>query len=166
MQAAEQAGVGTRGSEFLRALRGDLPRREALPYVAVQILAAGLGVVLAHLMFDADLAQVSVKERAGAGQWSAEVIATAGLLFVILAGLKTAPHLIPAMVGLYIMAALWFTASTSFANPAVTLARMLTDTFSGITPAHAPAFIIAQIVGALLGWRLAALIWPEEDRAG
>lgn len=142
------------------SLRGDLPRADAVAYVVVQIAAAALGVMLAHLMFDADLLQLSIKERSGPGQWSAEVIATAGLLFVILAGLKAAPHLIPALVGLYIMAALWFTASTSFANPAVTIARMLTDTFSGITPGHAPTFIAAQIVGALLGWRLARLIWP------
>ncbi|MEO1491463.1 MAG: MIP/aquaporin family protein [Pseudomonadota bacterium] len=143
-------------------LRGDLPRREAVPYVIVQILAAIAGVWLAHLMFDLDIAQASAKSRTGIGQWSAEVVATGGLIFVILGGLRQAPHLIPAMVGAYIFAGLWFTASTSFANPAVTIARMLTDTFTGIMPVHAPAFIAAQIVGALLGWQIANLIFAED----
>ncbi len=144
------------------ALNGEMERREAIPYVAVQILAAILGVLAAHLMFDLDIAQVSAKTRSGIGQWSAEVIATAGLIFVILGGLRTNPALIPAMVGLYIMAALWFTASTSFANPAVTIARVYTNTFSGIQPFDAPAFIIAQFIGALAGWSLARAVWPEE----
>lgn len=144
------------------ALKGEMGRREAVPYVAVQIMAGILGVLTAHLMFDLDIAQVSVKQRAGVGQFSAEVVATAGLIFVILGGLRTNAGLIPAMVGLYIMAALWFTASTSFANPAVTIARSLTNTFSGIQPTDAPAFIVAQIVGALSGWGLARKVWPDE----
>ena len=144
------------------ALNGDMERREAAPYVATQIIAGILGVLAAHLMFDLDIAQVSSKTRAGIGQWSAEVVATAGLIFVILGGLRTNPAFIPAMVGLYIMSALWFTASTSFANPAVTIARILTNTFSGIQPVDAPAFIVAQIVGALGGWRLANAVWPGE----
>jgi len=142
-------------------LKGDMPGREALAYVAVQIAAGVLGVLLAHLMFDLDLGQVSVKPRSSVGQWSAEVVATAGLIVVIFGGIKTQPALIPVMVGVYIMAALWFTASTSFANPAVTVARMLTDTFSGIHPLHAPMFILAQIVGAVLGWRLTRALWPD-----
>ena len=145
------------------ALKGEIERREAVAYIAVQILAGILGVLAAHLMFDLDIAQVSGKQRTGVGQWSAEVIATAGLILVILGGLRTNPAFIPAMVGLYIMAALWFTASTSFANPAVTMARTLTNTFSGIQPGDAPAFIAAQIVGALGGWGLANAVWPEED---
>ncbi|MCY4382932.1 MAG: aquaporin family protein [Nitrospinae bacterium] len=144
------------------ALNGEMEQREAAPYVATQFLAGILGVLAAHLMFDLDIAQVSAKTRSGIGQWSAEVIATAGLIFVILGGLRTNPALIPAMVGLYIMAALWFTASTSFANPAVTIARVYTNTFSGIQPFDAPAFIIAQFLGALAGWRLACAVWPEE----
>ena len=143
------------------ALNGEMEQRQAAPYVAVQILAGILGVLAAHLMFDLDIAQVSAKSRTGIGQWSAEVIATAGLIFVILGGLRTNAALIPAMVGLYIMAALWFTASTSFANPAVTVARILTNTFSGIQPVDAPAFIVAQFIGALCGWRLANAVWPE-----
>ena len=145
------------------ALKGEIERRDAVAYIAVQILAGILGVLAAHLMFDLDIAQVSGKQRTGVGQWSAEVIATAGLILVILGGLRTNPAFIPAMVGLYIMAALWFTASTSFANPAVTMARILTNTFSGIQPGDAPAFIAAQIVGALGGWGLANAVWSEGD---
>ena len=144
-------------------LRGELPKAEAVPYFAVQIAAGIAGVLAVHLMFDADVLQQSVKARTGPGQWFAEVIATAGLVMVILGGLRVNAALIPALVGLYIMAALWFTASTSFANPAVTIARMFTDTFSGIAPAHAPAFIAAQVVGALVGWGVAAAVWPKED---
>ena len=144
------------------ALNGEMERREAVPYVVVQIIAGIIGVLAAHLMFDLDIAQVSTKTRAGIGQWSAEVVATAGLIFVILGGLRTNPAFIPAMVGLYIMSALWFTASTSFANPAVTIARILTNTFSGIQPVDAPAFIVSQILGALGGWRLANAVWPGE----
>ncbi|MEM7188529.1 MAG: MIP/aquaporin family protein [Pseudomonadota bacterium] len=142
-------------------LRGELPVREAVPYIAVQIAAGIAGVLLAHLMFDLDIAQISARERTGIGQWAAEMVATAGLILMILGGLRTNAALIPALVGLYIMSALWFTASTSFANPAVTIARMLTDTFSGIQPADAPAFIAAQIVGAVGGWQLSRALWPD-----
>ena len=144
------------------ALRGDLPKAEALPFIAVQIAAGITGVLAVHLMFDMDVLQESAKARTGPPQWFSEVIATTGLILVILGGLRVNAALIPAMVGLYIMAALWFTASTSFANPAVTIARMFTDTFSGIAPAHAPAFIAAQIVGALGGWGLSSVLWPRE----
>ena len=147
-------------------LRGDLPKAEALAYTAVQIAAGIAGVMLVHLMFDTEILQSSAKARTGPGQWLAEVIATAGLVMVILGGLRVNAALIPALVGLYIMAALWFTASTSFANPAVTIARMFTDTFSGIAPQHAPAFIAAQIIGALLGWGLASLVWKEDLSPG
>ena len=142
------------------ALNGDMEQREAAPYVATQFLAGILGVLAAHLMFDLDIVQVSAKQRAGIGQWSAEVIATAGLIFVIMGGLRTNPALIPAMVGLYIMSAIWFTASTSFANPAVTIARVYTNTFSGIQPFDALPFFIAQFIGAFCGWRLAKAVWP------
>lgn len=144
-------------------LRGDLPLREAVPYVATQIIAGIIGVWLVHLMFDLSILQTSMKERSSIGQWSAEIVATAGLILVILGGLRTNEALIPVMVGLYIMAALWFTASTSFANPAVTIARMLSDTFSGILPAHAPMFILAQIIGAIVGWQVANVMWPKDD---
>ncbi|MEM8698345.1 MAG: MIP/aquaporin family protein [Pseudomonadota bacterium] len=143
------------------ALRGEISPRLAIAFAAAQILGAVLGVWAAHLMFDLSILQVSGKLRSSAGQWSAEVIATFGLLMVILAGLRVRAEAVPALVGLYIMAALWFTASTSFANPAVTIARSMTDTFSGIEPAHVPAFLAAQIAGALLAWRLVPWLWPE-----
>ena len=143
-------------------LKGELPPATAIAYVATQIIAAVLGVWLAHLMFDLDVVQTSARERTGIGQWVAEIVATAGLILTILGGLRINAALIPAMVGLYIMSALWFTASTSFANPAVTIARMLTDTFTGIQPVDAPMFIAAQIVGALIGWGIATQIWPED----
>ncbi|MEM7684048.1 MAG: aquaporin [Paracoccaceae bacterium] len=147
------------------AIRRDLPAADAFAYVIVQIGAAMLGVWLAHLMFDLDVLQVSERVRTGPGQWTAEVVATAGLVFVIFAGLRVAPHLIAVMVGLYIMAALWFTASTSFANPAVTIARSLTATFSGIQPADVIPFLASQILGALLGWQLASLVYLGHPKA-
>ncbi|MEM7743753.1 MAG: MIP/aquaporin family protein [Pseudomonadota bacterium] len=144
-------------------LRRDLPPGEAVSFVAVQIIGGISGVWLAHMMFGVDVAQFSLTERTGTNLWFAEILATAGLILVILGGLRTNPALIPALVGLYIMSAYWFTASTSFANPAVTIARTLSDSFSGIYPAHAPAYIAAQIVGALSGWALASVLWPKED---
>ena len=144
-------------------LRRDIAAGPAVAFVVTQIASGCIGALLAHLMFDLDISQISLRVRTGIGQWSAEVVATAGLILVILGGLRTNAALIPVLVGLYIMAALWFTASTSFANPAVTIARMLTDTFSGIRPADAPAFIAAQIVGAIAGWLLSCALWPKED---
>ena len=143
-------------------LRGDMGRREVSLYIVTQIIAGIIGVWIAHLMFDISILQSSAKARTGIGQWSAELVATFGLVFTILAGLKVRPQAIPALVGLYIMAALWFTASTGFANPAVTLARMLTDTFSGIAPADAPAFIAAQLAGAALAVPVARFLWPDK----
>lgn len=145
------------------ALRRRIGAVPAVAYVAVQVLAGCAGVLLAHLMFDLEIAQISARERTGIGQWAAEIVATAGLITVILGGLRVNPALIPALVGLYIMAALWFTASTSFANPAVTIARMLTDTFSGIRPVDAPGFVLSQILGALLGWGLSTALWPHDE---
>jgi glycerol uptake facilitator-like aquaporin len=144
-------------------LRGDMGHREASIYIVIQVFAAIIGVWAAHLMFDISILQTSAKARTGLGQWSAEVIATFGLVLTILGGLKTWPQAIPAMVGLYIMAGLWFTASTSFANPAVTIARMMTDTFSGILPVHAPAFILAQFLGAALAVPTARVLWPAHE---
>ena len=142
-------------------LRGEMASREFILYATIQIIAGVIGVWLAHLMFDINILQSSAKARSSIGQWSAEMIATFGLVLTILGGLKVKPQAIPAMVGLYIMAGLWFTASTSFANPAVTIARSLTDTFSGIAPAHAPAFIAAQLIGMVAAVWTARLIWPE-----
>ena len=128
-------------------------------YLAAQIAGALAGVALAHGMFDLDVLQVGAKTRTGGGQWLAEGVATFGLVATILATLRHRPSAVAAMVGLYISAGYWFTASTSFANPAVTLARAFTDTFSGIAPVDAPAFIAAQLLGAaaavaLFNWLL------------
>ena len=126
-------------------------------YVLVQLLGAIAGCWLAHLMFDTEILQTSGQARTGIAQWISEVVATFGLVSTILFGLKFKPHAVAALVGIYISAAYWFAASTSFANPAVTVARALTDTFSGIDPSHAPAFIACQLVGAVLavcGYRL------------
>lgn len=139
------------------AIRRDIPVRYGTVYVVVQVVGALLGVWAAHVMFDMDVVQVSLKARTGAGQWFAEGVATFGLVAAILGTLRWGVPVVAGAVGLYISAAYWFTASTSFANPAVTLGRSFTDTFSGIQPAHMPAFIAAQIAGAILavlvmGW--------------
>jgi glycerol uptake facilitator-like aquaporin len=139
---------------LVMAVRGALPRPLLLSYVVAQLVGAMLGAWLAHAMFDATVFQFSTKVRAGTGQWIAEAVATAGLLLVIL---RAPASRVAAMVACYIGAAYWFTASTSFANPAVTAARALTDTFAGIHPADVPAFIAAQLVGAAL----AAVVWPK-----
>lgn len=118
-------------------------------------------MLLAHGMFDLDLLQTSAKARTGAGQWLAECVAAFGLLATILGTLRVNPKGVAAMVGLYISAGYWFTASTSFANPAVTVARSFTDTFSGIQPAHAPAFVLAQLVCAVLA--MALFRWFENE---
>ena len=140
-------------------LRGDLDTRATLAYVGVQCAAAIAGVVLAHAMFDLPLLQPGTHARTGAAQWLSEAVATCGLLLTILLGLRARPAAIPALVAAYIFAAYWFTASTSFANPAVTLARALTQTFAGIRPADAPGFIVAQLAGTALALLLAA--WLE-----
>jgi glycerol uptake facilitator-like aquaporin len=126
-------------------LRGALPWPALLPYIAAQLLGALLGAWLAHAMFDATILQWSSKLRSGSGQWIAEAVATAGLLLVIL---RTPQPRVAAMAASYIGAAYWFTASTSFANPAATFGRMFSDSFAGIAPASAPAFVIAQAIGA------------------
>ena len=132
------------------ALRGDLPWQDAGRYALVQTIAAVIGVWLAHLMFEMPVLQVSTHLRDGPAQWLAEFIATFGLLLTIAGGLRAAPASIPMLVGLYITGAYWFTASTSFANPAVTIARSLTDSFAGIAPSSAPGFIAAQVLAVAL----------------
>lgn len=141
------------------ALRRELSWRLALGYVCVQLVAAVLGVWAAHLMFAEPVLQVSTKARDGLAQGFAETVATFGLIATILGALRFEPKATPMLVGLYITAAYWFTASTSFANPAVTIARSLSDTFAGIAPASVPVFIAGQIVGgaaaaAAFGWLL------------
>ncbi|MFP6747185.1 MAG: MIP/aquaporin family protein [Alphaproteobacteria bacterium] len=140
-------------------LRREITPAAALAYVAVQIVAAICGVFAAHFMFAEPLLMLSANARTGAGQWFAEFVATFGLLATILGCLRFRPDAVPYAVGLFITAGYWFTASTSFANPAVTIARTLTDTFSGIAPGDAPAFIAAQLAGAvaatvIFGWLL------------
>jgi len=145
------------------ALRKELPPREALGYVAVQIPCAILGVWAAHVMFDLDLLQSSTTmHRTGGAQWSSEIIATFGLLFVIFGGLRSRPDAIPAMVAMYITGAYWFTSSTSFANPAVTIARGFSDTFAGIFPGHIPAFIIAQIATVFMAHIVLKWLFTED----
>jgi glycerol uptake facilitator-like aquaporin len=129
---------------------GRLPKTSIAPYVFAQLAGAILGVMLAHAMFDQNLLQISHKLRWGTGQWVAEATATFGLLLTIFGLLRQKPDIIPQAVALYIVGAYWFTASTSFANPAVTLARGLTDTFAGIAPSCVWAFIAAQCAGAVL----------------
>jgi glycerol uptake facilitator-like aquaporin len=133
---------------LIQALRNDLPWREASAYAAVQVLGCIVGAVLAHAMFSLPLLQSSLRARTGLGQWLAEAVATFGLLLVVL-GHRRAQDA-PWMVAAWIGAAYWFTASTSFANPAITVARALTNTFAGIRVIDAPAFIAAQMVGALV----------------
>lgn len=142
--------------------RGELAPRAAAGFIGAQFAGAIVGVVIAHAMFDLPLVQASAHARGGTGQWLSETVATAGLLATILLALPARSAQIPALVGSYIMAAYWFTASTSFANPAVTLARSLTDTFAGIRPADAPGFIAAQCGGLMLV--LVAAAWLRGAR--
>jgi glycerol uptake facilitator-like aquaporin len=130
------------------AIRRDIPPAEALAYAGVQITGGILGVWAAHLMFDLDLIQFSQKARSGPSQWFAEGVATFGLVFTILATLRTRESAVAMAVGLYITAAYWFTASTSFANPAVTIARALSDSFAGIRPQDVLPFVLAQLLAA------------------
>lgn len=141
------------------ALRGRIGAAMALAFVLAQVAGGLSGAWLAHAMFEEPVWQVSGKARAGEAQWLSEAVATFGLVWVIFGGLRWKPEAVAWLVGLYITAAYWFTASTSFANPAVTLARSLTDTFSGIRPVDAPAFIAAQCVGAVLATASAAWLF-------
>jgi glycerol uptake facilitator-like aquaporin len=143
------------------AIRGALPWRELAPYIVAQVAGAILGTVVAHGMFDLNLLQFSEKARTGGAQWFAEGVATFGLVLVIFGGLKARAEAIPMLVGLYITAAYWFTASTSFANPAVTIGRAFTNTFAGIDPSHVAAFIAAQLLGALLALGLAGWLFND-----
>ena len=147
------------------ALRGELPWPAAAIYLAAQIGGAVAGVWAAHLMFELPVWQLSTHVRSGPGQWLAEAIATFGLLLTIFGCAARAPGAVAYAVGLYITAAYWFTASTSFANPAVTIARALSDTFAGIAPAGVLAFIAAQLTGAGAATALARWLWAEPSAA-
>lgn len=144
------------------AIRRGLSWRVAILYVAAQIVGAILGVWLAHAMFAEPIIQVSAKLRAGPSQGLSEFVATFGLIGTIVATQRARPDFTPVAVGLYITAAYWFTASTAFANPAVTVARSLSDTFAGIAPASVPLFLVAQIAGALAGLALFDWLYREE----
>lgn len=141
------------------ALRRDMTWSHALAYIIVQIAGGLIGVWITHLMFELPLWQISVHARTGAGQWLAEFVATFGLLLTILGCAHRNSAAIPYAVGLYITSAYWFTASTSFANPAVTIARSVSDTFAGIAPAGVVAFIVAQLLGMVAAVVLAEWLW-------
>ncbi|MGE0280511.1 MAG: aquaporin [Rhizobiaceae bacterium] len=143
------------------ALRREIEGNAALAYVAAQVLGGIAGTLLAHAMFEMPLLQTSQSIRTGSGQWIAECVATSGLVFTILAGLRFRPEAVARLVGLYITAAYWFTASTSFANPAVAIARAFTDTFAGIRPIDVPAFVAAQFLGAILAMAVAGWLTAE-----
>lgn len=137
---------------LVMAFRGSLPKAHLAPFVIAQIVGGCLGTLAAHAMFDLPLLQLSTTARTGGAQWFAEGIASFGLLATILGCIGAKPDFVPTAVGLYITAAYWFTASTSFANPAVTIARALSNTFAGINPEHVAGFIGAEVIGALAGW--------------
>ncbi len=134
---------------------------EVAAYIAVQVVGALLGVFIAHAMFDLPLLQASTTVRSGGAQWLAEVVASFGLLTVIYLSVRNAPQQVAMNVGLYITAAYWFTASTSFANPAVTLARSFSDTFAGIRPEDVLGFILAQLIGAALAVAVDRWVWSS-----
>jgi glycerol uptake facilitator-like aquaporin len=142
---------------LVMAARGAMPRSLVAPYIVVQLTGAMLGAWLAHAMFDVTIFQFSTKVRSGTGQWIAEAVATAGLLLVIL---RAPPSRVAAMVACYIGAAYWFTASTSFANPAAAFGRMFSDSFAGIAPSSVPGFVVAELVGAGIGVAIHGALSP------
>ena len=146
------------------AARGETAWRDVLPYVAVQCAGGVAGTVIAHLMFDLASLVIGTTGRSGAGQWFAEAVATFTLLLAILGGIRYAPQAVPWLVGLTITAAYWFTSSTSFANPAVTLARGFTTTFAGIALDHVPGFVAAQLAGAAVAALVAIVLFPAQER--
>lgn len=147
-------------------LRGEVQTGEAIGYVAVQLVGGILGVWAAHAMFDLPILELSTKGRTGTGQWLGEGIATFGLILTILGTVRHRHVWVPPSVAFYIVAAYWFTSSTSFANPAITVARSLTDSFAGIAPGDVPGFILAQIAGGLLAHVVAKSLFPDEAAAG
>lgn len=144
-------------------LRKEISVQLAALFIVVQIIGGILGVWAAHFMFDEAILQLSEKARTGPSQWFAEIIATFGLVFTILVTIRSRESAVPMAVGLYITAAYWFTASTSFANPAVTIARSLSNTFAGINPAHVVMFILAQLIGAVLAWLVCKWLLKTSD---
>ena len=143
-------------------LRGELATGTALAYVAAQLAGGIIGVWAAHLMFDLPVLQFSDKARSGVGQWTGELIATFGLVLTILGTVRSRQEWVPVSVALYIVAAYWFTSSTSFANPAITVARSLSDSFAGIAPANVAGFVVAQLAGAVLAIGVYRLLFSEK----
>lgn len=148
---------------LVAASRRELSWRDASLYILAQLGFGILGAWAAHLMFDLPTLQLSVKARTGLGQWTGEAIATFGLILTILGTVRYRKNSVPASVALYITAAYWFTSSTSFANPAITVARSLSNSFAGIAPANVPFFIVAQLVGAACGAMLARMLFDDPD---
>jgi len=148
---------------LVAASRGELRWGDAGDYILAQLAFGILGVWAAHLMFDLPVLQLSAKARTGAGQWLGELVATFGLILTILGTVRDRPDWVPASVALYITAAYWFTSSTSFANPAITIARSLSDSFAGIAPADVPMFIVAQLAGAALAALAARFLFDQAD---
>jgi glycerol uptake facilitator-like aquaporin len=146
------------------AARGQTPWSEVAPYVVVQCIGGIAGTAIAHLMFDLAPFAIGTTVRGGPSQWLAEAVATFTLIIAILGGLRYAPQAIPWLVGLTITAAYWFTSSTSFANPAVTLARGFTTTFAGIAINHVPGFVVAQLAGAAAATLMGTLLFPAPRR--
>ncbi|KKZ12117.1 MAG: MIP family channel protein [Candidatus Synechococcus spongiarum SP3] len=144
-------------------LRKEITTRQGLLYGVAQVVGGILGVWATHVMFGLVVLQQSTTARTGGGQWFSEALATAGLLLVIHGGQRHQPSAVPALVALYITSAYWFSASTSFANPAVTIARGLTDTFSGILPAHVPMFVATQLLSAAVATPLLGWLFPSEE---
>ena len=147
-------------------LRRDMSVLLALAFIAAQVAGGLGGSVLAHAMFDLDLVQSSGRVRSGSAQWLSEGVATFALVFTIIGTLRARPEAVPTAVALVITAGYWFTASTSFANPAVTIARAITDTFSGISPPDVPAFVASQIVGGVVAWVVAERIFGWRATSG
>ena len=147
-------------------IRGEIGTGEAFAYLGAQIAGGVIGTVFANIMFSLSVVSWSQTARTGGGQWLAEIVATFGLVLTILLTRAARPAAIPTSVALYILAAYWFTSSTSFANPAVTLARMVSDTFAGIAPADAPFFILCQIVGAALAVVVAGVFLKDQPETG
>jgi len=145
---------------MVAAGRGDLGWRDAVLYMIAQLACGIAGVFIAHLMFDVPVLQVSTHARTGIGQWAGEAVATFGLILTILGTVRHRPDWVPASVALYITAAYWFTSSTSFANPAITVARSLSDSFAGIAPHDVPMFVVAQLAGAVAAARVARILFP------
>ena len=147
---------------LVMAARRALPWRDVAPYLAAQLGGGILGAWAAHLMFDLPILQASAKARVGIGQWSGEAIATFGLILTIIGTVRHRPAWVPVSVALYISSAYWFTSSTSFANPAITIVRSLSDSFAGIAPRDVPLFVVAQLIGALAGMIVGGRLFGDD----